>query len=58
MQVVEPTGSETQVILRVGEASLIGAFRERVSARPGDTLPVSPEPGLAHLFDGSTGNRI
>ena len=37
---------------------LIGAFRERVSARPGDTLPISPEPRLAHLFDGSTGDRI
>jgi multiple sugar transport system ATP-binding protein len=58
VQVVEPTGSETQVIMRVGEASLVGAFRERVSARPGDTLPVSPEPGLVHLFDGATGKRI
>ena len=58
VQVVEPTGSETQVILRVGEASLVGAFRERISAGPGDTLPVSPEPSLAHLFDGSTGIRI
>ena len=58
VQVVEPTGSETQVIMRVGEASLVGAFRERVSARPGDTLPVSPEPGLVHLFDGTTGKRI
>jgi multiple sugar transport system ATP-binding protein len=58
VQVVEPTGSETQVLMRVGEASLIGAFRERVSARPGDTLPVSPEPGLAHLFDAANGQRI
>jgi multiple sugar transport system ATP-binding protein len=58
VQVVEPTGSETQVLMRVGEASLIGAFRERVSAHPGDTLPVSPEPGLVHLFDGATGKRI
>jgi multiple sugar transport system ATP-binding protein len=58
VQVVEPTGSETQVLLRVGDSTLIGAFRERVSARPGDTLPISPEPRLAHLFDGSTGNRI
>jgi multiple sugar transport system ATP-binding protein len=58
VQVVEPTGSETQVLMRVGEASLIGAFRERIAARPGDTLPISPEPGLAHLFDGATGKRI
>jgi multiple sugar transport system ATP-binding protein len=44
--------------MRAGEATLIGAFRERVSARPGDALPISPEPGLAHLFDGATGKRI
>ena len=58
VQLVEPTGSETQVLMRVGEAALIGAFRERVSARPGDALPVSPEPGSAHLFDGATGRRV
>jgi len=44
--------------MRVGETSLIGAFRERVSARPGETLPISPEPGLTHLFDKATGQRI
>ncbi len=58
VQVVEPTGSETQVLMRVGEANLIGAFRERVSARPGEALPILPEPGLAHLFDKVTGQRI
>jgi multiple sugar transport system ATP-binding protein len=58
VQMVEPTGSETQVLLRVGEASVNGAFRERVAARPGDALPVSPDPALVHLFDKKTGQRI
>ncbi len=58
LQVVEPTGSETQVVLRIGEASVVGAFRERITARPGDTLPVSPDPGLIHLFDKATGQRF
>ena len=58
VQVIEPTGSETQVLLRAGEATLIGAFRERVSVRPGETLPVLPEPSLVHLFDRQTGQRI
>ncbi|MBR0648505.1 sn-glycerol-3-phosphate ABC transporter ATP-binding protein UgpC [Roseomonas terrae] len=58
VQLVEPTGSETQVLLRIGEANVSGAFRERVSARPGDVLPVSPDPGLVHLFDKKTGQRI
>ena len=34
--VVEPTGSETQVIAEFAGASVLCAFRERVSARPGD----------------------
>jgi multiple sugar transport system ATP-binding protein len=58
VQVVEPTGSETQVVLRIGEAHCLGAFRERVSARPGDILPVSPDPALVHIFDKQTGQRI
>jgi multiple sugar transport system ATP-binding protein len=58
VQLVEPTGSETQVVLRIGEASVSGAFRERVMARPGDALPVSPDPELVHLFDKKTGQRI
>jgi multiple sugar transport system ATP-binding protein len=58
VQVVEPTGSETQVLMRVGDSPLIGAFRERVAARPGDTLPIRPLPGLVHLFEGESGRRI
>jgi multiple sugar transport system ATP-binding protein len=58
VQVVEPTGSETQVVLRCGEASMLGAFRERVSARHGEILPVLPDPALVHLFDRQTGRRI
>ena len=55
---VEPTGSETQVTMRLGEGSLIGAFRERVTARPGDTLTVRPDTSLVHLFDAETGRRL
>ncbi|GIX10306.1 ABC transporter ATP-binding protein [Elioraea sp.] len=58
VQVVEPTGSETQVLLRAGTAHMIGAFRERVSARPGEVLPISPDPALIHLFDRQSGRRI
>ncbi|WP_426958356.1 ABC transporter ATP-binding protein [Muricoccus radiodurans] len=58
VQLVEPTGSETQVMLRVGETPLTGAFRERVTARPGEMLPVRPDGGLVHLFDAETGRRL
>ncbi len=56
--VVEPTGSETQVLLRIGQNTVLGAFRERVTARPGETLAVRPETSLVHLFDAETGRRL
>ncbi|WP_395712257.1 ABC transporter ATP-binding protein [Reyranella sp.] len=58
VQVVEPTGSETQVLMKVGSQSMIGAFRERVSAKPGEILPVMPDPALVHLFDQQSGLRM
>ncbi len=58
IQVVEPTGSETQVTLRVGEVSLIGAFRERIAAQHGEVLAVSPDLALVHLFDKASGQRL
>jgi multiple sugar transport system ATP-binding protein len=58
VQVVEPTGSETQVLLRVGGQPLVAAFRDRISAKPGELLPVSPDPALIHLFDRQSGRRV
>ena len=58
VQVSEPTGSETHIIARVGDASIVCAFRERVGAKPGDTIGVMPNPALAHLFDEKTGQRL
>lgn len=58
IQVVEPTGSETQVQLRVGDIALMGAFRERISAGHGEMLSVSPDLNLVHIFDKASGQRI
>jgi multiple sugar transport system ATP-binding protein len=58
VNVLEPTGSETQVVMHVGGAHLLGAFRERIAARHGEVLPVSPDPSLIHLFDKATGQRL
>ncbi|MCW5733444.1 MAG: sn-glycerol-3-phosphate ABC transporter ATP-binding protein UgpC [Enhydrobacter sp.] len=58
VQLVEPTGSETQVLMRIGGQPVIGAFRERVMARPGDILPVRPDTALVHLFDHQSGARM
>src|ERR1700743_273610 len=50
VQVVEPTGSETQVLMKIGGQPVIGAFRERVSARPGEILPGRPGPARLPLL--------
>ena len=62
--VTEPTGSETQVIMKLGDSTMhadtkmIGAFRERITHGPGETLRVSPDPAVVHLFDVATGVRL
>jgi multiple sugar transport system ATP-binding protein len=58
VQIVEPTGSETQVTLRAGDATIVGAFRERVMQRPGENLSIRPDTALVHLFDPETGQRL
>lgn len=58
VQLVEPTGSETQVMMKIGNQTMTGAFRERVTARPGEILPVLPDPTLVHLFDQQSGQRL
>ena len=56
--VVEPTGSETQVIVRAGGQELACVFRDRVSAAPGSTLHIAPDPDRVHLFDEASGLRL
>ena len=58
IQVVEPTGSETQVTLRIGEISVMGAFRERIASSHGEFLAVSPDISLVHIFDKASGPRV
>jgi multiple sugar transport system ATP-binding protein len=58
VNVIEPTGSETQVMAEFAGAPIIAAFRERVSARPGETIHITPDPAMVHLFDARTGQRM
>ncbi|MEO8756728.1 MAG: sn-glycerol-3-phosphate ABC transporter ATP-binding protein UgpC [Devosia sp.] len=55
---VEPTGSETQVVARFAGNEITGAFRERVTTRPGQMLKITPAPDSVHLFDAESGARI
>ncbi len=58
VELVEPTGSETQVQGRLGSQPFAGVFRERVDARPGETIRVRPQPGAIHLFDARSTQRL
>ena len=56
--VVEPTGSETHVVLNLGGQEIICLLRERVDVRPDQTIHIAPQPALVHLFDQASGKRI
>ncbi len=49
--VVEPTGSETQVIVRVADTQIVCVSRDRVSVRAGDTINFSLDPADLLMFD-------
>jgi multiple sugar transport system ATP-binding protein len=56
--VVEPTGSETQIVARVGAQEIIAVFRDRHDVEPGDKIHLRPRINVAHLFDKDTGRRL
>jgi multiple sugar transport system ATP-binding protein len=56
--VVEPTGSETQVVVECSGQEIVCVFRERIAAQPGETLRIKPDPALVHLFDETSGRRL
>jgi len=56
--VVEPTGSETHVFARLGDADIVAVLRERITLPPGAPLPISVAPGGVHLFDAKTSKRL
>jgi multiple sugar transport system ATP-binding protein len=58
VSVLEPTGSEMQVFMRLGKHDIVAVFRERLTVRPGETIRVSPDPAAVHLFDKASGMRI
>ena len=55
VDVVEPTGSETHVLGHIGATEVVGVFRERVRAQPGEEIRVRIDPEATHLFDAGSG---
>ncbi|MBB4188515.1 ABC-type sugar transport system ATPase subunit [Sinorhizobium terangae] len=55
--VVEPTGSETHVLVKLGDEDVTLLLRDRVELRPGQTIPIGPDLTKVHLFGGD-GKRV
>ena len=58
IEVVEPMGAETELIVKVGEARLTVLTHGRSSAGPGERISLAPDPGHAHVFDAASGQRL
>ena len=58
LSVVEPTGSETQVMTEIEGHQFTAALRGRVSHKPGDVMPLMIDRSRIHLFDQATGKAI
>jgi multiple sugar transport system ATP-binding protein len=58
IQVIEPTGSEIQVVAKLAGEDVIAVFRERHQFKPGDKIRLKPDPRLVHLFDAESGKRL
>ncbi|WP_240232262.1 ABC transporter ATP-binding protein [Devosia lacusdianchii] len=56
--IIEPTGAETHVQMRVGQQVLTAVFRDRPDIDLGKTFHVRPDTSRAHLFDKASGVRI
>jgi multiple sugar transport system ATP-binding protein len=56
--VVEPTGSETQIVARTENREFVAIFRERHAFAPGARIRLRPRRDRAHVFDKATGNRL
>ena len=56
--VVEPTGSETELVVRIGDAQVVVETRGRATLQPGDKVTFTVNPANVHLFDQASGARL
>src|SRR6478609_4417122 len=53
--VVEPTGSETELVVKIGDAQMVVETHGRPTLAPGDKVQFAVNPANVHLFDQSSG---
>ncbi len=56
--VIEPTGSEIHVVVRMGGKDATAIFRTRHPFKPGEAISLTPDPENIHIFDRETGQRL
>ncbi|HKQ31451.1 MAG TPA: sn-glycerol-3-phosphate ABC transporter ATP-binding protein UgpC [Burkholderiales bacterium] len=56
--VVEPTGAETELLVKVGNAQITLTAHGRTKVKPGERIGLAVESNAAHLFDQQTGARL
>ena len=58
VEVVEPTGAETQVVARLGAHQLTSTIQQRRALQPGQSLQLQADPAHWHVFDRASGARL
>ena len=58
VQVLEPTGADTQILCKVGGSDLIVVSHDRLGTRAGESIRLQPDLARAHLFDAETGQSL
>jgi multiple sugar transport system ATP-binding protein len=58
IEVVEPMGAETEILVKVGGQTLNMMTHGRASVGPGERVSLTPQRAQAHLFDAASGRRI
>lgn len=56
--VVEPTGAETELLLRVGETTVGVVLHGRTTVAPDEIVGLRVDASKAHLFETGSGKRI
>ena len=58
VSIVEPTGAETVLLLKIGDADLTAVVKERTTVAPGDRVHLAFETGAEHIFDAVRSERL